>query len=662
MECKSAEYWISLYLDGALDEATEKLLFEHIEACESCRTYLEKEMEMHEQIRGLFNEKLPIGDISSSKIMDDIYKENVAFKARRLRLIPAVIVAVFALAILLIPINSKTVLAHGIDMARRLIVRQAGVVMMVEDAKTAQINPPVGGQVIYDHVDVKSLETPEEVIDMVYNAEKKPCLPEYMMEDYKFDHAIYGKHHDETGDDFYIESYYIKQGKSDLSREYVTVNLSYKKLGIFPGGFRRTISENEQAKEIAAGDEKGLLIIANEDPAWESYSAGFRTYHAFFILSKQAAELEVTYKSKADISSVEADIVKIAEPLLERIRKEVPENKGEAKNVSKVYESDKEDEFYNKITGLDDRIVKVRNIPEGYNFTQSLFIDNPKKIEIYSLPSEYYVNYKKESTNLIISMQLHTHTEKDSDFAVETYGEVIKRETLDGYIMKIYKESVNDIGNINGRSMSIDMPDYAISITIRSTGAEGQLMKEQEMKSILAGITEDIKLKAAKRQTVSLGRKIKLYDNLQQLKDSVEIKQNGFVIPAYIPENSDFLKASYVDDSYMLQFGKRVAKVNPGKRIQPVITIEMRKSDMPRSYPFADQEDTKDVIVAGRDAYIFTKISNANAEVRLRHVRFHADLIDEGFSLTITEMLNADEEVNETELIKIAESIIKQLR
>lgn len=656
MECKNAEYWISLHLDGTLDTETEKLLFEHIETCTHCNEYLVQSLEVHTLSKELLGSESIGAPPDSLQIIDAIKRENVVIKTRKSRFKPAIIAAGLVFLLLLIPINSKIVLAHVNDWVRSLIIRQPGLVMMVEDRDLASSKVTPGGKVTYTYPKVmgKYLNTPEEVLDIVYHAENKPCLPEYMPEDFEFDHAFYGKHKDQSSDDFYIESYYLKDNGPTNSRDTISVMLNYMKPGHTVSGYKLGISEDEQAKELSAADEKGILVMKTEE-------GGLKTYYAYFILNKQGVKLEIRYNPKKEAGNVEEDIARIAEPLLQRIKKEVPENVVKSVNVSDVIESNNEEEFFNRITSMDDRIVKPDNIPEGYAFNRGTFIDNPKEIDMLSLSSDCYITYKKENASLSIDMRLHTHTEKDSDFETSNYGEITQREALAGYVMKTYKDNMNSQGLINGRTLSVDLPDYALSLSVNSTGP--MVVDKQELKRILADLVEDVKQKAKPRAILNLGRKIKLYDNLKQLSDSDEIKKNHFVLPSYLPENSDFYRAKYVDQGYILQYNKRLQASFSGKRIQPIITISMRKSDIPHSSFYTGKQETTFTKVAGQDASIITRQYEARSEkLVIKEMILDVDLHDKGFALSITQTFNGDETATDTEIIKIAESILKQMK
>lgn len=59
--CREYAQTISEYLDGALDKKEQRLLLEHIEGCEACRTYLGELAAMHDALAQLPEAELPTG-------------------------------------------------------------------------------------------------------------------------------------------------------------------------------------------------------------------------------------------------------------------------------------------------------------------------------------------------------------------------------------------------------------------------------------------------------------------------------------------------------------------------------------------------------------------------------------------------------------------------
>lgn len=652
MECKIAQYQISLLVDGELEEASREALLQHIEQCEACSSYLEQAMEIDNASKELFGQDADM-DYSPAiaKIMDAVKEEQVYTKKRLPKVKSLVAVACITLLILCIPIQNKTVLAYMNDVVKGLIIRQQDLLIEIEQRNPSKTYEEPGGIPIREKVAKKTFRTAEEVISTVYNTEKKPCLPPYIPTGFEFDMATYGKHDDKTTDDFYVESTYIRSNSASALEDRMIVNLEYKKSNIFISGYKKIIEANEEAKEILADEEKGVLIKSNTSDAFDFYDA-------MFILNKHGVVLNIKYRPLKGNGSAEADIRQVSEALIKQLKQEIPEEMEEVTSVSEVIESKDETEFYNKIAALDDRILKMNAMPEGYKFYRGSFISNPKENAPNSLSSDYRSLYKNGDSLLDISMYLYTHTEKDSDFPAYYPAEIIERKSLEGYTMKVYKERKNNQGLTN-RAIALDLPDYATVLILHSMASEQKLLSYEALEQTAKDIITDLKKQSAIKLTLAAANRIKVYDSLAQLANSEELKQNKLIVPSYIPESYQFERAKYdyALKGYRLQVG-RSASTLKANEFGSTVSISVGKHAMYDSYSYLKDYEMTNLKVAGVPGRLISGIQSINEQIDARVLILEMTIPGKDQTLKIISMFDINETPSEAEMIKIAESIL----
>ncbi len=649
MECKIAQYQISLLVDRELEEVSREALLRHIEQCEACSSYLEQAMEIDSMSKELLGQDADM-DYSPAiaKIMDAVKEEKIYFTKRRSKVKALVAVACITLLLLFIPIHNKTVLAYMNDVVKSLVIRQPDLLIEIEQRSpsTKGYEEP-GGVPIREKLAKKTFRTAEEVVSNVYKIEKKPCLPPFMPSGFEFDMATYGKHDDKTTDDFYVESTYIRPNMASSMEDRMIINLEYKKNNIFISGYKKIIEDNEEAKEILADGEKGALIKSNS-------STTFDFYDAMFILNKRGVVLNIKYRLLKGNGSGEADITQVADALIKQLKLEVSEQSPQINNVSEVIESKDEAEFYNKIAALDDRILRTTPMPEGYKFDSGSFINNPKEIAPSSLSSDYRSIYKNGDSLLDISMYLYTHTEKDSDFPAYYPAEIIERKSLEGYTMKIYKENKNNLG-LTSRVIALDLPDYATVLLLRSTASQQELLSYEVLEQTAKSIISDLKKQSAIRHTLAAANRIRVYDSLEQLANSEELKQNGLTIPSYIPKNYQFERAKYdyTRKGYQLQLSKSSSSL-----IGSTISISAGKHAMYDSYSYLKDYKMTNLKVGEAPARLISGIQPINEQIDARVLVLEMNIPDKDQTLKIISMFDINATPSEAELIEIAESIL----
>jgi hypothetical protein len=317
MECKLAEYWISLYLDDMLEDETAEKLFEHIDICESCSSYISMASKSHSMTKAMFEEVDIESSISSSTIMSQIKEEEISFSGKRPRNKASIIAVILILAILFAPINSKPVFAYVNGWVKSLIIRQSDLYIKYDTEELESISKSTEEQIIYHNVEKEYYTSEQEFIKAASAITSRPCLPPYMLPDYRLEYAAYGKHDDSTYYDYYFESFYTKKDDDSLNKEGITVKLSYMKNNKAPQGIIRQIAEDEQVMEVTACGETGVIH--------EKYIRLFSNhpyYEATFILSKYSVELQITYGINNNSDAAVGDIIKIAEPLIQQIKEE----------------------------------------------------------------------------------------------------------------------------------------------------------------------------------------------------------------------------------------------------------------------------------------------------------------------------------------------------
>ncbi|WP_432405398.1 anti-sigma factor family protein [Wukongibacter sp. M2B1] len=644
MECKTARYWMSIYIDKELEVETENKLFKHIDECEECSIYFQQFFELNNQIEQLFK----LEECNSDKIRAEILKsiENERKKQRRKRVYSKLaICAVILIGILMtIPINGKTVLAHVNDWAKGFIIREPGLIIKVENRdnkKTKDLSSKTYSKL---KVDENMYYSTEELNEKIYKVEKKTCLPPYLPTGYEFKYALYEKYFKIDSGSFSITTYFERDNIDTNTKEYMNIQISYDGVNTSSQSVKYYTDINKDAKPIKIDGENAILIKEKTEEV-------YKTYKLYCIMNSPSAKVEVQYKSHKVNSNVEEEITKVANELVKKIKKEVPENNIKPRNISEVIKSYSEKEFYDEVYNIDDRIVKIDFIPEDYKFDWGTFINNPK--EEFNIPSDYNSCYIKGDSRINIEINYYNYTNLDSDFPSNQIGEVEKRESLLGYEMKLYKERKSLAKYI--RSISITLPDYSMVIKINTQGSKDEILELEDMKKISVNIIEKVHKRATKTKTVRNGNYTRNYDSVKHLRESSKIVYNGFVVPSYKPKGYEFMRAKYTNtpNRYLLQFIQiREASDSESK----LISISEKVGDITSVRDSRYVSSIEETTILGYKGYIVKEKSEEYDSIELQ-----IGVAEKNHLIQVKISHYESEEGLEDELVKIAKSMLKQI-
>lgn len=644
VDCKIVRYWINLFIDGQLDEESKIKMLEHINECTQCKDYFDTCLEVDDCAKEIFREKEFDGGKIKDNIMENITNKNLYPKKKFNRKKTAMWTAAIA-GILFFVLTNDTVMAFMNQWVKSLTIIKPGIRISVEDGdiKKKEIKSHEKWSMVKS--ETKTFYSEAELNKDVYDVEKKPVLPSYLPDRFVFDRAFYEKFINEPTSDFKIDSYFKRENKEMKQIEYIQTEINYKKKGVFISASKKYTRSNEEATVVEVNGEDGILIRKEDED-------GFKTYDLEVIYNKYAANVRVRYTGYGEDETIEKEVTKICAALLKQISEEVPENKNKVDlvDVSDLIESTDEEEFYNKISNLDDRIVSLDCIPSGYEFKKGYFVDNPKKAESYSLHSHLTSEYIKGNTTLSIMINYFINANKDCDLDTYIYGEFKRGEQLLGYDMLVYQDREIKNGNIE-RAISVSLPDYATTVSVQSIGLKEELLSKKEIEKIIENIIKDIKKQGEKRETVDVEKHTKVYGSIDELKGSREIKEKGLTVPTYIPEGYEFLHGKYADNGYSLVLG--------GQK-EEEICINMRVDDMLDGIDHREIYSVKEANVLGYKGHIIKEKSYKSDDKD--QIALEVELPDKYYTIEISQEANAGETISEEKLIKIAESMIEQLK
>lgn len=650
MECKVVRYWISLYIDNELENETENELFKHIDECKDCNTYFQQSLDVNEEIENVFrsvecnSERIKANILSNIKSKDK--KNNRKIKYSKLAICAAILVGI----IISVPINGKTVIAHVSDWAKSFTIRKPGLIIKVEDIDNERTIHS-GNKILVD------IETEEnfyfsikDLNEKVYMVEKKTCLPPYFPEGYSFKYAKSERTLDSDLGSFDITTYFERDNKEINAKEYLNIKIKYKDRTTISQSFKYFTNINKEAKAIKIYGEDAVIIK-------ERSGDGYKIYELHCIMNAHSSKIEIEYKSYKENSVAEEEIMKVASELVKQMKKEVPEKSMKDikyRDISEIIEGDNEKEFYDDIHSLDDRIVKIESIPDGYRFDKGIFVNNPK--EKFNIPSDYNSSYIKEDSKINIGINYYNYTDVGADFFSYQIGEIEKREPFVGYEIKLYKERESLESLI--RAISITLPDYSMTININTKGSEVDVLEIEDMKNIAADIIEKVKHTATKTEKVRRDVFRKTYDSVKHLKESSQIINNGFVIPTYKPKGYEFARANYKNDPnrYLLQFVEKRKASDSEKEFLSRISIFERVGDITSVMDSMYVNNIEEAILFGYKGYIVKEKYKSFDSIKLQ-----IEATQKNHLIEIQISHHGNDEGLKEELVKIAESMLKQL-
>lgn len=647
MECKVARYWISIYMDKELEQETEKKLFKHIDRCKECSRYFQQSLDINEEIEELFKLEECNSDKIKSEILNGINKEERRHKkTRNIAVCAAILIAI----LVTIPINGKTVIAYVNDWAKSFTIRKPGLIIKIDNIENQTTSNATVGDWAKVKTDKKIYYSIEDLNKNVYKVEKKPCVPSYLPKQYEFKYALYEKHLGIDLGSFDITTYFERENNQNDNEEYMSVQISYDAKDIASKSVKYYTDKNEEAKAVKIDGEEAIIIrrIAGD---------GHKFYKLHCILNTHLAEIEVKYKNYKENSIAEEEMIQVADRLVKQIKEEVPEKENiKPLNISEITEAYSEKEFYDKVYNLDDRIVKIDSIPEGYKFEKGIFINNPK--EKFNISSDYHSSYIKGDSKINIEINYYNYTNKGSDFLTYQIGEVEKRESLLGYEMKLYKERERLENLVN--AISITLPDYSMVINISITESEDKILKIEDMKKIAEDIINKVKKKASKRKFVSKGRYVKTYDSVEHLKESSHIAAGGFVVPTYQPQGYEFMRAYYTKspNRYLLQFIEKRKSFDSGKKI---ISISEMVGDITDVHDGKYVSYIDEINVLGNKGYIIKERYKTSDILVINKIRIEIEVPQKNHLIEVEMSYYGNEEELKNEIIQIAESMLKQI-
>lgn len=656
MECKVARYWISLYIDKELDNETETKLLEHINKCKECNIYFKRALDMAENIEKLFNIEEYSSERICTQIMSNIKAEKKSYEKKTRYKKLAICAAVLIGLLLTVPIDGKTAFAHVNDWAKSFVIRKPGLTIKVEDIDKAPDRKPTNGTHIKPQISKKTYYSTKDLIENVYVVENKPCLPEYLPPGYEFKYAKYEKYLNENLGDFDIRVRFERKSLAENTSERMDIIIYYKNENSFNKGAIYFTDDHREAKAVEIDGEDAILTR-------EKSRNGLSIYRLAYIMTKYPVKIRVHYMGHREGSIVEEEIIKTSNELVKQIQKEVPKNNKEDieyKSISELIESVDENEFYDKIYKLDDRIVKIDNIPEGYKFNSGSFINNPK--EKSNISSDYHAIYKKDNSTINIKIDYYNYTNRDSDFPSYQIGEVEKREDLLGYEMKVYKERKDITDTI--RAISITLRDYSMVININTKGSKNEIINDEDIKKIAIEIIGKVKQAAEKRKFVDREKYIKTYDSVEHLKGSPRIVSKGFVVPTYKPKGYEFMRVNYTNNGYMLQFiGKRNSSDSENKLV-PVITISEKVGDITQTRDGKYVSSIDKITILGYEGYVVKEEQKYPTKEKVKimnKIRLELEVPQKNHLIEASIFYHEGEEGFKDELVKLVESMLIQI-
>jgi hypothetical protein len=231
-----------------------------------------------------------------------------------------------------------------------------------------------------------------------------------------------------------------------------------------------------------------------------------------------------------------------------------------------------------------------------------------------------------------------------------------KKEKFLEYEMRIYKEDETRDGNIS-RVFSIGLPDYAMVINITSSGSQKEILSKTEIEKMMTSIIKEVKKQAQKRETIDFGNHIKVFSNIDEVRNDHEIKEKGLYVPSYIPQKFKFRRAKYKNNGYLLQLDE-----DSEDKMNSCISITMRKNDE-LILSNSDSIQKKDKIeILDYKGYMITEKTKYSEEVNEYITKLEIESAENNFVIAIFQIDYQKRNRTERELIKLAESILKQMK
>ncbi|MBU5438822.1 zf-HC2 domain-containing protein [Tissierella sp. MSJ-40] len=637
MDCSQIKYLINSYVDREINQKEEELLFEHIEGCEECKKEFNQFLDIDSKTRELFKEVEYEKEEFIEKVMNSITTEEKKNKRenRKFKFWHGL-----AAGLLLIILINNDVIAYVGEWINDIVIREAGFRISIKEGgeKAFVKEEDIEGETVeYESKDYNSLE---EIINLE-KLKNKPILPVYVAKGYNFEKGILKEYINDETSDFSFTTYYNKITKGNKENN-MSIEITYRKDGVYSATYNYLVFNDEKAKVLDLKGENGVLRVVEE-------KNGLKYYILNVIGKDLSADIRIWYKGYEDDNFIEKEIKNIGIALVEEIKTKAPIKPQEIKNVSEVTESENEEDFYNKIIDLDDRIVKMDFIPGGFEFIKGTFIDNTNAPpELSELSSIFGTVYEKEDSRLDIIINYHDYTGMDSDFATLPFGEVERREKLSNNLLRIYK--TEKIEEKESKTICVVLEDYATVISIMSTGEKEGILDLKEMKEVAAKIIDNIQKSGKKRPIIEENNKLIAFDNMEDLISSKPLKEDGLVLPTYFPKGYSYRRAKYIDKRYMLQLENKN---------KDILTISMERENVIIPAEGREAELQKKINILGYKGYIFKSSDSYNGVDRLY---LEVDMTDKGMIINIDYSPYKKENINIEELIKIAESMVGQIK
>lgn len=333
MDCKIIKYWISLYIDNELDDEKKIILLEHLNKCPECENYFNQCINIDKNIENLFEEKKSGEEQLKSNIMKKITEENVKVKKKRKIRSKSAVAAACIIILLFIPINGKSVAALINEWTKNLIVQNDKLVIEVETGldfseeydKKNNDTTKEGNQ---NKVEPKvlSFDNEEAFIEKMNKIDDYPHMSNYAKEDYTFKEGRYQEIKD-VFEKYSVETRYEKfntqTGHYDdelkIKISYMTENTKLTKIIHKVSKFTGDEVE-EGVPEVLVKEAK----ISGEIGYFERFSLNTTLY---MVIYNYPVKFEIVYYGEEEEKVVEEGLTKIAENLIEEIKKKVPECK-----------------------------------------------------------------------------------------------------------------------------------------------------------------------------------------------------------------------------------------------------------------------------------------------------------------------------------------------
>ena len=323
MKCKKIKYLVSLYVDGNISGEEWAELLEHMETCQKCKDYFNEFMNSHEQLEVIYQDE-KLSDACKNNIMNEINKDATYIyegKNNRKSTYKWRVVACAALIaiVMVVPINGKTVLATVSDLVSSLFIEKDGVTIGVkvkghEKERIEGKRVKCEKNIIYDINELKDLE---KNID-------RPIIPTYMIEGYEF-LEVKVQRYDEVVEIAPIDGQIVYSLDGSYKNSIDIFFTIYKDDKYNFSTSIGYVDKDVVFKEVDILDTKGIITRYKHSDSFN----GFIAYSLDIIEGKYPIDFRISSNNilNEDFNgeTMEKELIKIAESLLERIYNELEE-------------------------------------------------------------------------------------------------------------------------------------------------------------------------------------------------------------------------------------------------------------------------------------------------------------------------------------------------